>query len=200
MFPISIAGNAVPGKKDLLKACVAHNVGLVAMKPFGGGKLLRPWRTATMGRWQTGGPDVKLERSLKATPVQCLHYVLTQVGVSTVVPGCKDLKELATDLRYWEATEEEKDFSDIVSDFQQYITGECVYCNHCLPCPSSIDIGQTIRLLEIAQHNMTPELKVDYGSMESDASDCMECGACEERCPFDVSVIEKMEMASRMFR
>jgi predicted aldo/keto reductase-like oxidoreductase len=30
----------VPGKKALLKTCAAHNVGIVAMKPYAGGKLL----------------------------------------------------------------------------------------------------------------------------------------------------------------
>ena len=26
--------------------------------------------------------------------------------------------------------------------------GNCIYCNHCLPCPEGIDIGQTIHLVE----------------------------------------------------
>jgi predicted aldo/keto reductase-like oxidoreductase len=195
MFPINLAGNAIPGKKDLLNACVTHNVGLVAMKPFAGGKLLRKERTVRVARYQMGGEALKLKRSVPIAPVQCLSYVLAQVGVSTVIPGCADLAELAAALAYWEAPEDEKDFSAIVADFQQYVTGECVYCNHCLPCPSAIDIGQTIRLLEMAQQHLTAELQVAYEALPAKASNCVQCDACTERCPFGVDVVGKMEQA-----
>lgn len=195
MFPINLAGNAIPGKNDLLKACVTHNVGLVAMKPFGGGKLLSRERTVRVARYQMGGEALKLKKSVPITPVQCLSYVLAQVGVSTTVPGCADLEQLAAALAYWEAAEEEKDFSAIVAEFQQYVAGECVYCNHCLPCPSAIDIGQTIRMLEMAQQHLTAELQAAYDALPAKASDCAQCGACTERCPFGVDVVWKMEQA-----
>jgi uncharacterized protein len=31
------------------------------------------------------------------------------------------------------------------------------------------------------------------------ASACLECGDCEERCPFGISVIENMREAATMF-
>jgi predicted aldo/keto reductase-like oxidoreductase len=199
MFPINLAGNAIPGKRDLFNACAAHNVGLVAMKPFAGGKLLQPMGAFAMERWHTGGADLQLEKRTPITPVQCLSYVLAQVGVSTTIPGCKDREQLAAALAYWDASEEERDFSAIVAGFNQYVTGECVYCNHCLPCPSGIDIGQTIRLFEMAQHELTPALRAAYRALIPNAADCIACGDCEERCPFDVSVIQKMEQAQALF-
>ncbi len=199
MFPIHIAANVVPGKRDLLKACVTHNVGLVAMKPYAGGKLLSKERTVRVAGYQMGGDALKLKKSEPITPVQCLSYVLSQVGVSTTIPGCANLGQLTAALAYLEATEGEKDFSAIVSDFQQYVTGECVYCNHCLPCPSEIDIGQTIRLLETAQQHLTAELQADYDALPVKASDCIECGECTERCPFGVDVISKMRETVELF-
>jgi predicted aldo/keto reductase-like oxidoreductase len=199
MFPINLAGNAIPGKKDLLKTCITHNVGLVAMKPFAGGKLLSKERTVRVARYQMGGEALKLKKTVPITPVQCLSYVLGQVAVSTTVPGCRDLEQLTAALAYWESTEEERDFSAIVADFQQYATGECVYCNHCLPCPAVIDIGQTIRLLDIARQRLTAELQTAYGALSSKASDCTQCGACTERCPFGVDVTLKMEQAVELF-
>jgi predicted aldo/keto reductase-like oxidoreductase len=199
MFPINLAGNAIPGKKDLLKACVTHNVGLVAMKPFAGGKLLSKERTVRVARYQMGGEALKLKKSVPIAAAQCLSYALVQVGVSTVIPGCANLEELAAALAYWEATEEERDFSAIVADFQQYAAGECVYCNHCLPCPSVIDIGQTIRLLDMAQQHLTAELQAAYKALPAKASDCVQCGACTERCPFGVDVTLKMEQAVELF-
>jgi predicted aldo/keto reductase-like oxidoreductase len=199
MFPINMAGNAVPGKRDLLSTCVAHNVGLVAMKPFGGGKLLSKQRTMRVAKYQMGGQALKLRKPAPITPVQCLSYVLAQVGVSTTVPGCRDVDELTATLAYWQASEEERDFSGVVVDFEQYVVGECVYCNHCLPCPTAIDIGQTIRLLDMAQQGLTAELQAAYDALPSRASECTECGACMERCPFGVNVILKMEQAVALF-
>jgi predicted aldo/keto reductase-like oxidoreductase len=86
-----------------------------------------------------------------------------------------------------------------VADFQQYVEGECVYCNHCLPCPEMIDIGQTIRLLEMAQQHLTVELQAGYEALPAKASDCVECGVCVERCPFGVDVTTKMRQAVALF-
>ncbi len=199
MFPINLAGHAVPGKRELFGACAAHDVALVAMKPYAGGKLLARERKVAMENWQTGGAPLEIERSVTITPAQCLSYVLAQVGLSTIVPGVKNLAELEATWAYWTATEEERDYSAVLSDFQQYTSGECVYCNHCLPCPSVIDIGQTIRLFETAQRHFTAELAATYAALPANAADCIQCGSCMERCPFGVDVIDKMERAAKLF-
>ncbi|MGQ9609212.1 MAG: aldo/keto reductase [bacterium] len=198
-FPVNPTGNAVEGKNDLFKACVNHNIGLVAMKPFAGGKLLQEIKNIDAVRWYRGGADKQMEKALTITPIQCISYALSQIGVSTVIPGCKDVDQLSEVLAYWNAGEEEKDFSAILEHFNEYISGECVYCNHCLPCPSGIDIGQTIRLFEMAQNGLTTEIRDAYNAMKKNASDCIQCGNCEERCPFDVEVIPKMEQAEKLF-
>ena len=196
MYPIGLAGNAAPGKKELLNACVAHNVGLVAMKPYGGGKLLLAKGTFSVNRYLSGGGTVQVNKRVPITPVHCLAYTLSQAGVSTVVPGCANLEHLADALAYCTATEEQKDFSAIVVDFQRFAEGECVYCNHCLPCPSAIDVGRTIRLLEMAQQGY--DARPAYQAMAANASDCIQCGACEERCPFGVQVMAKMTQAAAL--
>jgi predicted aldo/keto reductase-like oxidoreductase len=198
MFPINMTANAVPGKKELLMACAAHNVGVVAMKPFAGGKLLSQERTVRMAKYQMGGSALQVRKESPITPVQCLSYVLSQVGISTAVPGCADLEQLSAALAYLDASEEDRDFAELVSEFDQYVAGECVYCNHCLPCPSAIDIGQTIRLFEMAQQRLTEAVRQAYAALPANASDCTRCGACEERCPFGVHVIEKMKGAAAL--
>jgi len=133
------------------------------------------------------------------TPVRCLSYALAQVGVCTVVPGCRDLEQLAGALGYCAASDEHRDYSAILADFRQYIPGECVYCNHCLPCPAEIDIGKTIRLFETAQRSPTLELRAGYDALPANASDCEQCADCVDRCPFGVDVIAKMDQAADFF-
>ena len=38
-------------------------------------------------------------------------------------------------------------------------------------------------------------VKEHYEGMSATAADCIACGACESRCPFHVSIIERMEKA-----
>jgi predicted aldo/keto reductase-like oxidoreductase len=228
MYPVSLASHGVPGREALQDACMAHSVGLVAMKPYAGGNLLRkehiiyaePYQ---MGRTQMRGAPTRFEKAVTLTPVQCLSYVLSQVGISTTVPGCKNLDELAEALAYWDASEEEKDFSAVLPAFKDSPSGQCVYCNHCLPCPMEIDIGKTLSLLDEAQRSPTTDLqadheqgpighgarrfsrrsiaalRADYDALSANASDCVECGDCMERCPFDVDIIAKMRRAVQVF-
>jgi predicted aldo/keto reductase-like oxidoreductase len=199
MFPISIAGNAVEGKSDLLSACVEQNVGVVAMKVFGGGKLLSTWDSGNFSRWQLGGQERTLEHEAPLTAVRGIHYALSQPGVCTVVPGCKDIHELGQALRYTDAGAAERDYSEVLLSIRQFESGECVYCNHCLPCPSSIDIGKTIRLYEIGRARSADTVVNEYRAMDASAGDCVECGDCESRCPFGVEVIPKMREAADVF-
>ena len=199
MIQVNMANNAMPGRNEMLATCAREEIGLVAMKIFAGGKLLQRNRTVNIAAYQTGGKSLKKKISPLITPVQCISYTLSQMGVCTVVPGAKNVNELNESLAYLNANDEEKDFSALMVDFKEYVTGECMYCNHCLPCPSDIDIGQTIRLFEIAQKGITNKIQIEYDTMLKKASDCIECGVCMERCPFDVDVISKMKQCSELF-
>jgi hypothetical protein len=77
--------------------------------------------------------------------------------------------------------------------------GQCIYCNHCLPCPADIDIGRTIHLFDQAQAGFTPQMRAEYAALPARASDCTECGVCMERCPYEVDVPGKMRAAARLF-
>jgi len=180
MFPINIIQHSEEESKALCQACVEQNVGLVAMKPYYGGRLLF-----------TGGKLTGI------TPSQCLAYVLSQ-PVSTTVPGVRNAEELRATLYYLEATDAEKDYSQI-KDIRSYLAGQCVYCEHCHPCPQKINIARTIWLVDQTQEGITRELRSAYSKRRTKASECSECGVCMERCPFDVDVISKMRKAAELF-
>lgn len=169
------------------------------MKPYAGGKLLQNVKSISMEHYHSGWKDMTKDIPTSITPVQCLSYVLSQIGVSTIVPGVKNVEELKAALDFLSATDEEKDFSSVIEGFKEYQEGECVYCNHCLPCPVTIDIGYTTRLMETAQYAISDAVMAEYDALSSKASDCLQCGDCMERCPFDVDVIANMEQAVELF-
>lgn len=199
MFPVNLASGAVEGKQALLELCQARGVSVVAMKPYGGGRLLAPETSGDFGIWQTGGHNTHLERSLAITPVQCLAFALDQTAVCAAVPGCKDVAEIEAALAYNAASDAERDYAAAVRGVRLIEAGDCVYCSHCLPCPADIDIAETNRLLDLGRGGVGPSLREQYAALPVKASECLQCGDCEERCPFDVPVRDRMRWAAEMF-
>ena len=199
MLPVNLFNHAMPGRSDLLDLCTRQNIGVVAMKPFGGGKLLTKRGTLRVPKYQTSGEAFQVKIAGQVTPAQCLSYVLAQRGVSVALPGVKNEAELAAALHTLDASEAERDFSGLLSSFGRYVEGECTYCNHCLPCPAVIDIGQVNRLLDLAGLGVTARLRSAYAALPVQASACTECGACTRRCPFGVDVVARMQQVIATF-
>ena len=82
-----------------------------------------------------------------------------------------------------------------------YAAGQCTYCGHCAPCPAGIDIAMVNKLADLVrmQKEVPPTVRAHYEALEANASDCLECGGCEERCPFSVPVIEWMQKTRELF-
>ncbi|KKM80396.1 hypothetical protein LCGC14_1340270 [marine sediment metagenome] len=155
MHVINLAGDAAEGRQGLYHACAAAGMGLIAMKPYGGGALLAGYGPADPAAVPFGG-DVALKTT--PTPVQCLSYALSQPGVTAVVPGVKSIEELHAALAFLDADDEARDYSPLLAHFQDALDGQCVYCNHCLPCPVGIDVGKTLRLAASAAGGVTDAL------------------------------------------
>ena len=199
MVPINMFNHAMPGRGNLLDLCARQNIGVVAMKPFGGGRLLNKRGKQRVPKYQTSGEAYQVRIPGGVTPVQCLSYVLAQPGVTVALPGVKNEDELAAALHTLEAGEAERDFSGLLADFGRYIEGECTYCNHCLPCPVVIDIGPVNRLVDMAGWGLTADLRAAYAALEVKASACTECGVCTKRCPFGVDVVPRIHQAVELF-
>jgi hypothetical protein len=199
-YQVNMANNALRGRNEALATCARENVGLVAMKPFAGGILLARNRTVWIACGKRGGGStLHLTIPEEMTAVRCLAYTLAQVGVSTTIPGVSSADQLNELLAYESAPADERDYSGVIKSFNEYYAGQCVYCNHCLPCPSNLDIGQITRLLDHAKSGMTVETKAKYDALEAKASACTKCRACITRCPFDVDVTANMERAAELF-
>jgi len=99
MLPVNMLSHAMPGRKEILELCAKLEIGVVAMKPFGGGKLLNKRGSFRVPKYQTAGEAYTAKISNEVTPTQCLSYVLSQVGVSMALPGVKNSAELAAALQ-----------------------------------------------------------------------------------------------------
>ncbi len=165
------------------RRCEAEGVGIAVMKPFAGGQLL----------------DASLPPFGQAlTHYQCLQYALDRPGVLTVLPGMSSVEQIKHLLGFFEASPEEKDYSVLGSFTPPDAVGKCVYCNHCAPCPQGIQIGLVNKYYDLALRGdaMAEE---HYRELEKHASDCIQCGHCNSRCPFHVDQMARMKEINRHF-
>ena len=180
-------------RKELYLTCLDTGVGLVAMKIYAGGLLLKQGRSIV-----SSPKEIASAMSIELSAAKCISYALSQPGISTTVPGCANLDEAKAALSYLDASPDEKDFSSIDSNALWKLRCRCVYCNHCLPCPEGINIGNVMKLLDAAEQSTSRRIVEEYRMLEKRASDCISCGDCLQRCPFGVPIIDRMEQAREL--
>ena len=75
-----------------------------------------------------------------------------------------------------------------------------MYCNHCLPCPKNIDVADVTKYADILEETgESDSIRAHYAALNAHGSDCINCGACEKRCPFQVPVRKNMAKAAKLF-
>ena len=148
------------------------NLGIVAMKPFAGGAL--------------------------ANAAVALRYSLVQ-PISTAIPGMRSIEEVDENVAIAEdwgrvLTEEER--QALEEEARSLGTRFCRQCGYCLPCTAGIDIPRVFLLdRHYTRYNLKDVAQADYAELDVCAAECIECGDCEERCPYELPIIEMLREA-----
>lgn len=171
-----LAYGGIDERAELYRLALKKNVGISVMKPFSGGILLDS-RRSPLG--------AALNRC------QCLQYAMDRPAVLTCLPGCVTKEEVRQVLGYFEASKEDRDYSDISAAAPMEAVGRCVYCNHCAPCPAGIDIGLVNKYYDLAQIGDALAAS-HYEKLRVHTDACTQCGHCDSRCPFHVAQSRKM--------
>ena len=178
--------NMDPDRQRLYETCQRMGVGITVMKAFAGGELLSSNQIA----------------GVSLTVNQCIAYALSRPAVSVVLAGAHSVEELEESARYCDASAEEKDYALALASFPRVSwVGHCMYCSHCEPCPKFLDIASITKFLHLAQAQETiPEtVREHYALLDHHANECIQCGACEKRCPFSVDIRANMREADTVF-
>ena len=173
MFPYNIV--ETQGEAMIAK-CAEKNIGFIAMKPLAGGAL----ENATLA----------------------MRFVCTNPNVSVVIPGMAEETELNQNLAAVnntapltadELAEMEKLRLELGNNF-------CRRCGYCAPCTVGIGIpaaliaeGYSLRygLQEYAEQR--------YAASGAPASSCVDCGLCEERCPYHLPIRQMLKRVAQTF-
>ena len=173
MFPYNIV--ETQGEK-LMAKCAEKNIGFICMKPLAGGAI----EDATLA----------------------MRFICANENVSVVIPGMAEPKELDQNLA---AVNDESPLSPaenakILSIRKDLGTQFCRRCNYCAPCSEGISIP-SVFLFEgyLSRYGLGDWAKDRYGAMAKHASDCVGCGICETRCPYNLPIRQMLKVAAIKF-
>lgn len=177
-----------PARQKLYSACEAAGVAITVMKPLGAGTLLKE-ESSPFG--------------VAMTVPQCIQYCLDRNGVKVVIVGCHTPQEVLEAVKHQQCSPEERSYAHIFAAGASIsMTGKCMYCNHCQPCPAHLDIAAVTKFLDLAtQQETVPDTVMEhYLALSATADDCLMCGRCEPNCPFGVNIRENMKKARAVFK
>lgn len=180
--------------EELLPIAKIHDVGVVAMKPFSA-KTSNLVTCLYQPSLSLISNEPELKRLLGETTEEqvntALRYVLSQ-DIAVTIPGLRSIKEVETAAKagqkYTEPTMSEKERFSF--DLQDY----CRDCGLCMPCPESIDIPAILRFYTFYETFGFKEWSRKlYRGLEVKADKCSGCGDCEIKCPYKLSIKEKLK-------
>lgn len=173
MFPYNLVETH---GEALIKKCTDKNIGFIAMKPLAGGAI--------------------------EDPTLALRYICKNPDVSVIIPGMADISELTQNL---EAVNDatplsNDDLAKIDSIRQQLGTQFCRRCGYCAPCTAGIVIPNMF-VFEgyLERYGLAEWAKGRYEAQAKTASDCIGCGLCETRCPYNLPIREMLKHTAKAF-
>ncbi len=173
MFPYNIVETQ---GQELIAACKEKNIGFIDMKPLAGGAI----------------DDARL----------ALRFVAANDAVSVTIPGMATVEEIRENVAAVCETSpispEELEKMDRLR--KELGTQFCRRCNYCAPCSAGISISAMF-LMEgyYSRYGLKDWATQRYLAMEKTASDCIGCGACEERCPYQLPIRQMLKKVTGVF-
>jgi len=171
-FPLNVVESQFVGSMTMSKEL---HMGTIAMKPLAGGALQRA--------------DL------------ALRYLLSS-DIDTLIPGMDSVEQLYANYAALErgvlAPEE---LAELTLDAKSLGEDFCRRCEYCLPCPQGIRIP-TLFILEgyTSRYGLQEWARERYLGMSAQAEDCIECGICETRCPYNLQIRRKLKATAEVFR
>ena len=160
---------------EAFKKANEKGIGTIVMKPLAGGAI----------------DDAKL----------AIKYILSKNYIDVVIPGMENIEQVKENVSVLKdiniTKEDEEKIIEIRSSMGKKF---CRRCEYCMPCPLNINIPQNF-LLEgyYTRYNLKQWAKDRYLSLEVKASECVECGLCETKCPYELPIRDMLKnVASKL--
>ena len=173
MFPYNIVENQ---GEEILRLAREKGMGTIAMKPLAGGNL-DDWKLA-------------------------LRYVAASDAIDISIPGMGSPEEVE---RNATAAEDLSPLTEQELEQCQAIRKElgsqfCRRCGYCAPCTVGIDIPNNFLMANyLRKYDLADWARGRYAGLAHHAGECVECGACESRCPYQLPIREMLKGVAAEF-
>ena len=173
MFPYNIV--EIHGH-EVLKKAREMGIGTIGMKPMAGGNL-DDWNLA-------------------------LRFIAASGVIDISIPGMGSPEEVDRNAEAAEhfspLTQEELAECDHI---RKELGNEfCRRCNYCAPCPNGINIPGCFLMANYARkYGLADWAKERYDAMPYHAGSCVQCGACERRCPYNLPIRDMLGKVADLF-
>ena len=173
MFPYNIVETQ---GEEYIRICGEKNIGFICMKPLAGGAI----EDATAA----------------------MRFIVQNPHVSVVIPGMEKVEQIAENAVAMSNTaplsvEEAEKVAAIRKELGNQF---CRRCNYCAPCAAGIPIPAVFMMEGYYRRYGLQEWAAGrYMALPKHASDCLDCGACETRCPYQLPIREMLKNAAATF-
>ncbi|ODA42477.1 putative aldo/keto reductase [Desulfosporosinus sp. BG] len=154
-------------RQELLAEITRQGLGTIIMKPLAGGALRQV------------GPALRF---------------LLQKSFSVVIPGMDTIEQIEENSAQLSQTFTEQDAQVLELEKGELGQEFCRRCEYCLPCTEGINIPGLFLLEGYYNRYNLKQWSLDrYLGTAIKADACTECGVCETRCPYQLSIREKLK-------
>ncbi len=180
--------------EEMIRYVHEKGLGTIAMGPVGGGRLSAP---TDLYNKLTGKPAI-------ATYELAFRFCLGNPDLNCALSGMQDIDMVRKNVKVASdnaafSKEEWRQLGMAIEEIKKFSQLYCTGCKYCQPCPMEINIPRLFEmytyynvygLKDHAKHMMQEYLKKDGKTYK----DCIDCGACEAKCPQHLAIRENLEM------
>lgn len=192
--------------RECYEVAVKYGKKVLVMEPVKGGTLAQV-PEAVERHFKEADPDMSVAS-------WAIRFAASWPEVYMVLSGMSDMEQLRDNLSYMEdfrpLDEKEMDIVKRAVDIiNSNIAVDCTGCNYCTAvCPMNVQIPRLFSLynadLQEAESKGWSSHEELYNNLVLEegigvASDCIECGACEDRCPQHLAIREHLKEVAAHF-
>ena len=191
---------------DGLRYAANRGLGIVVMGPLRGGMLTKNIPSIA-AIWE----KAPVRRSLTEW---ALRWIWNHPEVAVALSGMSSCEQVLQNVAYADSglpdslSEEELNlFGEVEAEYKKRIEVHCTGCRYCMPCSSNVSIPECFEFYnQSCMYDAKDVARINYsflGGMLSGtpefASQCKECGDCEEKCPQGIPIIEELKKVAAYF-
>ncbi|MEM2926088.1 MAG: aldo/keto reductase [Candidatus Bathyarchaeia archaeon] len=119
-------------------------------------------------------------------------------GVDIVLSGMYSMGTIDENVTYSDPEPSGAEWEGLFREMRELPSTGCRQCGACTPCPQEIGISTIMTFLHYrAKYGLLPQGERSFKDQAKRASLCDECGECERRCPYRLSIIPMVKMAAK---